>query len=67
MKCPACSAPVESPSDDANVIMMMMQGHYNVCKSMPDKQTGHPTVGQQKPKLVNERALDKMEGKEKPQ
>ena len=60
--CPACKEVIESPTSDAFTIMM--EAHLKVCEMMP-KQTNHSASSQQKSKLVNERALDKMEVKEK--
>ena len=64
--CPACKTTVESTCGDTEILKMMLQVHISVCKKMLEKQTGHPTVGQQKPKLVNVCRLDKMEVKDKP-
>ena len=52
---------------DASVFGMMMQAHFGICKKLPDayRPAGQPASGQQKPKLVNERVLDKIEVKEK--
>ena len=60
--CPACPKVIESPTSDA--FTMMMEAHLKVCEMMP-KQTDHSASSQQKSKLVNKRALDKMEVKEK--
>ena len=60
--CPACEKVIESPTSDA--FTMMLETHLRVCAVAP-KQTDHSVSSQQKSKLVNERALDKMEVKEK--
>ena len=66
--CPAYGKIVELQSGDADILKVMLQAHLSICKSMPDsyRQTSHPASSQQKPKLVNKHALDKMEVKEKP-
>ena len=64
--CPACKTPVESTCGDTDILKVLLQSHFSVCKRMLERQTGHPTVGQQKPKLVNVCRLDKMEVKDKP-
>ena len=65
--CPACKTVIESPTNEGGAFTMMMQAHLNVCEMMPEsyREPDHSASGQQKQKLVNERALDKMEVKEK--
>ena len=55
------------PSDCNEVMILVLQGHYSVCKLIPNpyRQTSHSAKGQQKQRLLNEHALDKMEVKEK--